>query len=135
MKPIYLLLLYNLITLLIVTLLLILCKKVIRKERTQDLVLKSVSIAVVIIHFSSLYVDFFNTGEAILEDNMLIPIYPCNLVMWLLLIVAFMKKKDSNIYKYLAEFTFIGGTICGLPVSLSDNKFCINSYTLFYPLY
>ena len=126
MKPIYLLLLYNLITLLIVTLLLILCKKVIRKERSQDLVLKSVSIAVVIIHFSSLYVDFFNTGEAILEDNMLIPIYPCNLVMWLLLIVAFMKKKDSNIYKYLAEFTFIGGTICGLAGDLFNINFLNN---------
>ena len=105
----------------------------IRKERTQDLVLKSVSIAVVIIHFSSLYVDFFNTGEAILEDNMLIPIYPCNLIMWLLLIVAFMKKKDSNIYKYLVEFTFIGGTICGLAGGLFNINFLNNPF-IFTPV-
>ncbi len=107
--------------------LLILCKKVIRKERTKDLVLKSVSIAVVMIHFSSLYVDFFkNSGEAIVEDNMLLPIYPCNLIMWLLLIVAFMKNKDGRIYKYLAEFTFIGGTICGLAGVLFNFNFLDN---------
>ena len=49
-----------------------------------------------------------------IENNMLLPVYPCNIVMWLLLITAFIKNKESNIYKYLSEFTFIGGTLCGV---------------------
>ena len=109
------LLLYNLISLTIVTMLLILCKKVIKNERVKDLVLKIVSVTVVIIHYSSLYIDFFkNNGQAMIENNMILPVYPCNIVMWLLLIVAFFKNKNSKVYRILTEFTFIGGTLCGL---------------------
>jgi hypothetical protein len=101
--------------LIITILLFIFCKKYIKNDKTKDLVLKITSVLVVAIHFSSLYVDFFaSNGEAMIEDSMLLPIYPCNIIMWLLLIVAFMKNKESNIYKYLSEFTFIGGTFCGL---------------------
>ena len=127
MKPMGILLLYNFITLLLITGLMILCKKVIRKDSTKDIVLKSVSLAVVIIHYSSLYVDYFtNHGEAMIENNMILPVYPCNIIMWLLLIVSFMKNKESNIYKTLSEFTFIGGTICGLIGVLFNINFLNN---------
>ena len=115
MEPFTLLSIYNIITLVIIVLLLVLCKKLIKKDNIKDLVLKVTSILVVVIHFSSLYVDFFvNNGEALIENSMLLPVYPCNIIMWLLLIVAFMKDKESKLYKYLAEFTFIGGTFCWL---------------------
>ena len=107
--------------------LMILCKKVIRKDSTKDIVLKSVSLAVVIIHYSSLYVDYFtNHGEAMIENNMILPVYPCNIIMWLLLIVSFMKNKESNVYKTLSEFTFIGGTLCGLIGVLFNINFLNN---------
>lgn len=115
MSPIEILVVYNLISFAVIIALLILCKKVIKKEKTKDIVLKSVSLAVVIIHYSSLYVNFFsNQGVAYVEANMILLIYPCNIVMWLLVIVSFMKNKESKIYKYLSEFTFIGGTLCGV---------------------
>jgi hypothetical protein len=127
MKPMTILLLYNLITFILITILLILCKKVIRKERTKDFILKFVSILVVIIHYSSLYVDYFtNNGEALIENNMILPVYPCNIIMWLLLIVSFMKNKESNVYKTLSEFTFVGGTICGLIGVLFNVNFLNN---------
>lgn len=130
------LLLYNLITLTIVTLLLILCQKVIRKESTKDIVLKSVSVAVVAIHYSSLYVDFFtNKGEAMIENNMILPVFPCNIIMWLLLIVAFMKNKESNLYKTLSEFTFLGGTLCGLVGVLFNINFLNNPDLLDYDIF
>ena len=94
---------------------LILCNKVIRKEKVKDNVLKFISILVVMIHISSLYVDFFvSSGQVIVEDNIILPIYPCNVVMWLLLITAFIKNKKGKVFSYFAEFTFIVGTICGL---------------------
>lgn len=117
-------------------LLLILCKKVIRKDSTKDIVLKSVSIAVVAIHFSSLYVDFFaNKGEAVIESTQLLPIYPCNIIMWLLVIVAFMKNKESNLYKTLSEFTFLGGTFCGVIGVLFNINFLNNPDIFDYDIF
>ena len=108
----------------------ILCRKVIRKENTKDIVLKSVSIAVVLIHLSSLYVDFFaNNGEAMIEDNILLPIYPCNIIMWLLVVVAFIKNKKSKIFNMLAQFTFLVGTVAGLAGVLINFNF-LNNPTL-----
>jgi hypothetical protein len=100
---------------------------VIRKESTKDIVLKFVSILVVIIHYSSLYVDFFNNnGDATIESNMILPVYPCNIIMWLLVIVSFIKNRDSNLYKTLAEFTFLGGTVCGMIGVLFNINFLNN---------
>ena len=136
MKPIEILLLYNLITLSLITVLLILCKKVIRKDSTKDIILKSVSIAVVVIHYSSLYVDFFtNKGEAMIENNMILPVYPCNIVMWLLLIVSFMRDKKSSLFNMLAEFTFIGGTFCGLIGVLFNINFLKNPDIFNYDIF
>lgn len=114
-EPIIILSIYNLITLFLVTVLLVMCKKRIRKERTKDNVLKYVSIAVVVLHYSSLYVDFFlEGGEVRIGHNMLFMIYPCNIIMWLLFVVALWKDRESKIFKILADFTFLVGTICGL---------------------
>ena len=107
--------LYNAVALALTVLLMIVCKKTIRSDKTKDRVLKWTALAVVAIHYSSLYVDYFsNHGEAAIDNTMILPVYPCNIVMWLLVIVAFMKNKESSLYKTLAEFTFIGGTFCGV---------------------
>ncbi len=115
MKPFEILLIYNIVSFIVIAAGLILCKKVIRKESCKNNVLKFVSILVVIIHISSLYVDFFKEGGAAnVEDNILLPIYPCNVIMWLLMITAFMKNKKSRLFSHIAEFTCIVGTICGV---------------------
>ena len=130
MKPIIILSFYNLISFTLITGILILCRKVIRKESTKDIVLKSVSIAVVLIHLSSMYVDFFtNNGEAVIEDNILLPIYPCNIIMWLLVVVAFMKNKTSKLFNTLAQFTFLVGTVAGVVGVLINFNF-LNNPTL-----
>lgn len=115
MEPLVILTIYNAISLLIVVILLIIVKKLIKQQKIKDIILKVIATLVVVIHFSGLYFDFFsNDGVAMIEDNLLLPIYPCNIVMWCLLIVAFFKKKETVIYKYLSHFTAFGGTICGL---------------------
>ena len=136
MKPFEILLLYNLITFILIAGLMKLCKTVIKKEETKDKVLKYLSIAVVAIHYSSLYVDFFsNNGEAMIENNMILPVYPCNIIMWLLLIVSFMKNKETKIYKALSEFTFIGGTFCGVIGVLFNINFLNNPNFLDYDIF
>ena len=128
-KPIVLLSIYNLITLSIVTVLLIMCKNVIRKDSTKDKILKYVSIAVVIIHYSALYYDFFaEKGDVDLGDSFLFPIYPCHIVMWMLVAVAFIKNRNTVFYKSLAEFTFLVGTVCGLVGVLYNFNFLDDPY-------
>ena len=57
-----------------------------------------------------------------MENNHLLPVYPCNVVMWMLLIVACMKEKKGLWFDMLAEFCFYGGTVCGvLGIVLNTN--------------
>lgn len=133
MKPFEILLIYNIISLLIIICLLIICVKTIKKQNKKDIILKITSIAVIIVHYSSLYLGFFkNQGNVTVENTMLLPIYPCNIIMWLLLIVSFSKNKETKVYKLLSEFTCFGGTICGLIGSLFNVNFLNNPDLLNY---
>jgi len=105
--------LYMIISLAITVALLVVFAVKIKTQSKKDLVLKIFAIVTVILHYSSLWVDFFSTGTAEVESPMLLPIYPCNICMWLLVAVAFVKKRQGIAYKMLAEFTFYAGVVCG----------------------
>ncbi len=99
----------------------------IKNEKGKRAVLIVAAISTVVLHFSSLWVDFFSTGEAIAQEPMLLPIYPCNVVMWMLLIVSILKKRENNVaYKMLAEFTFYAGVICGIIGIVLNENFANN---------
>lgn len=106
--------LYMVISTIITIIGLIVCGVFIKKDNHKDIILKTFAILTVVIHYSSLYVDFFTTGKAVLEEPMLLPIYPCNVAMWLLLICAFWKNKKSKVFNYIAEFTFYLGVVGGI---------------------
>lgn len=94
----------------------------VKTEKGKERVLKAAAIVTVALHFSSLWVDFFQTGEAVVQDSMLLPIYPCNVCMWLLLITACRKKREGTAYTLLSEFTFWAGTVCGcIGILLNEN--------------
>lgn len=93
---------------------LIFCKLFIKEERNKKTVLKVSGLLTVFIHSSILYVDFFTYGSAEVESSFLIPVYPCNVVMWLLVICAFSKSETSKFKKVLFEFTFYAGVVCGI---------------------
>lgn len=105
---------------------LVLCKIYIKQDKSKKLVLKIFAILTVIIHYSILYVDFFSTGVAEAEPPLLLPIYPCNVMMWLLLICAFIKNDKSKFAKALYEFTFYAGIICGSIGILLNENFASN---------
>lgn len=85
----------------------------VKTDNRKVRILKIAAVATVVIHYSSLYVDFFKTGTAEINDTMLLPVYPCNIAMWFLLIVAFVKNRESKVYKVIAEFTFYLGILGG----------------------
>lgn len=114
--------------LIIVSLIAINCK--INREDIKDKILKVASILTVIIHYSSLWVDYLTNGSASVDNTMLFPIYPCNICMWLLLVYAFKKDKTSFIYKSMGEFLAIGGTLCGM-IGLYANEIFLNNPNFF----
>lgn len=95
--------------------LLILAHLLAKTETAKNRILKFFAIITVIIHYSNLWVDYFASGgTATVENNQILPVYPCNVVMWMLLAAALTRNKKSVIFHMLGEFCFWGGTVCGV---------------------
>ncbi len=94
----------------------------VKDENRKIFILKIFAVATVIIHYSDLWVNFFASGgNAAVSSVHILPVYPCNVVMWLLLVCAFVKKK-SLLFTLLADFCFYGGVICGvIGIALNTN--------------
>ncbi len=93
--------------------LLVICGLTIKQQNRKNLILQIAAVVTVALHFSSLYVDYFTTGSAEVASPMLLPIFPCNIIMWTLLIVAFARKRESVVYRILVEATFYLGIVGG----------------------
>ena len=101
---------------------LFLMHKYFKTEDKKTAGLKFFAVITVIIHYSSLWVDYLTEGSAEVSSVMLFPIHPCNVCMWLLIASAFIKNKSSAAYRILAEYTFWGGTVCGfIGILLNEN--------------
>lgn len=95
--------------------LLVLAHLFVKDERTKNYILKFSAIITVAIHYSNLWVDYFTTGgNAVIENNQILPVYPCNVVMWMLLIAALTENKKRLRFQILGEFCFYVGTVCGI---------------------
>jgi len=107
--------LYMVISGLLTVALLVAAKCFVHRDYTKNKILKFFAIITVVIHYSNLWVDFFASGgSAYIENNHILPVYPCNVVMWMLLIAALMEDKKSLPFQLLSEFCFFGGTVCGV---------------------
>ncbi len=114
--------LYMVISAVVSVFLLRLAVKYFKSEEKKYGVLKFFAVATVIIHYSLLWVDFFADGSAAVESVMLLPIHPCNVCMWLLVLAAFIKNKKTYLYRTIAEFTFWAGCVCGfIGILLNEN--------------
>ena len=114
--------LYMVISGIISGLLLWFMAKQFKTEDKKIAALKFFAIITVVIHYSSLWVDFFKDGSATVPSVMLLPIHPCNVCMWLLVACAFVKKRDGEIFRALTEFTFWAGCVCGfIGILLNEN--------------
>ena len=106
--------LYSLISFAITAILIVVFRKKVSSQNGKNLILKIFALLTVLIHYSPLYYDHFTTGSAEVYDTMLLPIYPCNVAMWLLVLTAFLKNKESGFFRMLAEGTFYLGIVGGV---------------------
>ena len=77
-------------------LLLILATRLLKSQRQENGFLKLFAVLTVLLHYSDIWVEFFRTGgTACVSSVHILPVYPCNVMMWMLLIAALMKDKQS----------------------------------------
>ena len=106
--------LYMVISGILTAVLLALSAKYAKDDDTKNRILKFFAVITVAIHYSNLWVDYFTTGGATVENNQILPVYPCNVVMWMLLLSSLLQNKKRLLFQLLSEFCFYGGTVCGV---------------------
>ncbi len=121
--------LYTTISFAITAVIMVFLSKKSLDDTAKTRILKISAILTVIIHFSSLYVDYFSGNEPSVEQSMLLPLYPCNVAMWLLVAVAFIKKKEGTLFDFLAMATFYLGIFGGV-IGITFNEIYINNPNL-----
>ena len=105
--------LYMVISGIVTAALLVLAKRCVREDLTKNRILQLSAILTVAIHYSNLWVNFFvSGGNAAVENNHILPVYPCNVVMWMLLIASLLHNKKSLLFRFLSEFCLYGGVVC-----------------------
>lgn len=82
----------------------------IKAQRRKDLFLFVWAFLCFFIHISTMYTTFFEQGGVGNSyDNQLFPIYFCNYMMYLLLIISVWPNKRSKFFGCMATFTAYGG--------------------------
>jgi hypothetical protein len=124
------------ISAILTALLLYVAVKFLKEQRHKNLILKLSAVITVLIHYSDLLVEYLkNNGEAIAGKTYLLPVYPCNIVMWMLLVLAFIENKNGTVFRVLAEFCFVIGTVCGVIGILLNENFADNPTLLDYSIF
>lgn len=110
-----------------------LIKRHVKKERTQSIILVFAAIFTILFHYSTFIFRLFDGGDAMgylsERPNLILPIYPCNVVMWSALIFALLKNKRSKVGAFLGDYLFWFGIVSTL-VGMFANVDFINNPTL-----
>ena len=124
------LLIFNFILIAIIALGLWLVKKYVKNERTKNIILVSAAIFTIMFHYSSFVLKLLSGDNAIdylsLNVNLILPVYPCNVVMWSALIFPLLKNKRSKVGEFFADYLFWFGIISTLVGMFANVDFIKN---------
>ena len=127
------LIIFNFILIALIAFGLWLVKKYVKQEDTQNIILCVAAIFTILFHYSTFIFKLLSGGDAMeyLSEtpNLILPIYPCNIVMWCALIFAFLKNKKSKVGAFFTDYLFWFGVISTL-VGMFANVDFINNPTL-----
>ena len=124
------LIIFNFLLLIIVTALLFLVKRTVKTNRARKALLLISSIVTILFHYST-FIFRAITNNAPLEylqsnPNLILPIYPCNVVMWSCLIIGVMKNQDSKPSRLLTDYIFWFGIFSTLVGMFANVDFIMN---------
>ena len=115
------LILFNFILIAIISALLFAAKKWLHSERVIRILFLVSPIVTILFHYSR-FIYFLINGEGAIEylaeyRNLLLPIYPCNVVMWCALIYGFFKNPKTKIALLFSDYIFwfgVASTLVGM---------------------
>ena len=121
---------FNFIIIAFIVLALIGVKRICKSKRAEKLLLIASSLLTIACHYSSLLYHHL-WGESAMwyltdNPNLLLPIYPCNVVMWSCLIYAFLKNTDSRFGRFLGDYIFWFGIVSTLVGMFANVDFIRN---------
>ena len=115
------LILFNMVLLLVITALLFAAKKWIRGEKAKRMLLLAAPLVTIAFHYSSFFYHLLFTGGGVAylaeTPNLILPIYPCNVVMWCALFYGLLANKDRKLALLLSDYVFwfgIASTLVGM---------------------
>ena len=124
------LVLFNAALLLVIAALLILTKKWVRSTRAQHVLLLLSPLVTIAFHYSSFiyHLIFTGAGIAYLSEtpNLILPIYPCNVVMWCALFYGLLQNKESKLALLLSDYVFWFGIASTLVGMFANVDFIVN---------
>lgn len=114
-------------------------KKNVKNEKYIKIIFIILPILTILCHYSSLLyhkiVDGSAMGFLVSNPNLILPIYPCNVVMWCLLIYAFNQKKESKFSYFLRDYGFFFGIISALVGMFANVDFIKNPNLFEYDIF
>ena len=121
---------FNLLQIAIIVAMLCLIRKHVKKERTKNFFLVAAAIVTILFHYSSFIFQILSGNDAIAylreNPNLILPIYPCNVVMWSALIFALLRDKRSRTGAFLADYLFWFGIVSTLVGMFANVDFIKN---------
>lgn len=124
------LIIFNIILILIIVSLLIASKKLVSSKRAEYVLFLISPIITIACHYSTFIYLALVGGDAFsylrATPNLLLPIYPCNVVMWCALIYGLIKNKDSKFAVFLSDYIFWFGVASTLVGMFANVDFIVN---------
>ena len=125
-----LLILFNFILILIIAAALIAVKKWLGGERAGRVLLLVAPLVTILCHYSLAIYHAIFTGELVAyigsTPNLILPMYPCNVVMWCALLYGLLPNKDSKFALFLSDYVFWFGLISTLVGMFANVDFIMN---------
>ena len=121
---------FNLIQLALIAGMLILVKKTVKSKRAERILLLVCAVITVLFHYSTFIFLWISGGGALeyLKENanLILPIYPCNVVMWSALILPIFKNRESKLAKLFIDYVFWFGIFSTLVGMFANVDFIMN---------
>lgn len=121
---------YIIVSLSLTVMLLVLGIRHLKKAFGKDVFLKFFALATFFLHISPLWIDYLRHGSANVRDNMIFPIFFCNLSMYMLVVAAFWANKQSKAFQAFAIVTAYGGFF-GAMISLFYPDYYLGASSMF----
>lgn len=104
----------------IIGLVLFLIRKYIKPVK-YELIFIVMSLLTVLLHYIEVIINLIRGVDFEFTSNLYLPVYPCNAIMWLNVIIIFFIFKKGKVFEVLATVSLFIGTTCGI-IGLSFNE-------------